>query len=414
MSNTLAIADVTATLRKLIEDQITDELPGAIVTAQSPEKVNPALNVVNLFLYQTSINAAWRNQDLPRQVRPGETGFPPLALNLHYLLTAYGENEDAISPFSHRLLGRAMRVLHDHPVLSGADIRAAIPDALEPDHDLYDQIERVRITWQPLSLDDMSKLWSAIQAKYHISVAYEVSVVLIDSTRPARTPLPVLRRGPEDRGVDAQSNLTPPFPTLISIALPVAQQPSARLGDVLTVRGHHLNGDSVTARFQHPRLDAPIDIALPGVTTVEETDVTVTIPNDAAASAAWAAGTLTLSLLITRAADPVNPTRTTNELSFALAPTIVVPATLPSTAPSLTLTCAPEVRPAQRASLLFGGAEIAADTHGTQTGTLSFPLDAPAVGDHFLRLRVDGVDSLLIDYAQTPLRFDPNQKVNIT
>src|SRR6266850_4384086 len=226
MSNSLAIAAVTATLRQLIEDGVRD-VPGAGASTQPPDKVTTT-NLVNLYLYQTVINAAWRNRDMPRQVKPGETGQPPLALNLYYLLTAYGQGDDSQTVDGHRLLGQAMRVMHDHPVLNSAEIKAAFPDG-----DLEDQIEHVRITPQPMTLDEMSKLWTTFQAKYRISTAYEVSVVLIESTRPSRTPLPVLKRGEDDRGVDAQGNLTPPFPTLIGIVFPTERQPSAELGDTM-------------------------------------------------------------------------------------------------------------------------------------------------------------------------------------
>ena len=52
-------------------------------------------NQLNLFLYQIARNAAWSNRDIPQQVKPGETGVPPLALNLYYLVTAYGRDDDA-------------------------------------------------------------------------------------------------------------------------------------------------------------------------------------------------------------------------------------------------------------------------------------------------------------------------------
>ncbi|HEV7486143.1 MAG TPA: DUF4255 domain-containing protein [Thermoanaerobaculia bacterium] len=427
MSNSLAIAAVTITLRNLLDHAISSEVSGATVTMQPPDFFTTPSNAnhVNLFLYHTSIDAAFRNADMPRQVRPGETGQPPLALNLYYLLTAYGLGDDAIEPLSHRLLGRAMSIFHDHPVLSAADIKAAIPTSSSPPpppYDLFDQIERVRIIPQPLTLDDMSKLWTTFQAKYRPSAAYQVAVVLIESNRPARTPLPVLRRGQDDRGVDAQSNLTAPYPTLTALTLPSERQPSARLGDVVTLRGHHLDGDAaMIARFRHPRLASPIDIPLAAVVTSGETDVQVTLPNDAAAQSAWAAGSVTVSLVVSRSTDPTNPTRITNELSFALAPLLLTlnPTTASSAAGdfTLTVTCGPEVLPGQRTSLLFGGSEIAADAHTAQTDTLTFritPVTAASKGDHFLRLRVDGVDSLLVDYQQTPLQFDPNQKVTIT
>lgn len=419
MSNSLAIAAVTATLRNLLDHGISGELAGATVTTQAPDVFATPSTVhrLNLFLYHTSIDAAFRNSDMPRQVKPGETGQPPLALNLYYLLTAYGQGDDATEPFSHRLLGRAMRVLHDHPLLGLPDI-ASNP----PPYDVVDQIERIRIRLHPLTGDDMSKLWTMFQAKYRISAAYEVAVVLIESNRPARTPLPVLRRGKDDRGVDAQSNLTAPYPTLTTLNFPSERQPSAQLGDVITLRGHHLDGDSVTARFTHRHLPAPINVPLTDViTTSGEVDVQVPIPNDAATQIAWAAGQLTVSLVVTRSADTANPTRTTNELSFALAPRLLTrnPATASSAAGAFTLavTCSPQVLLEQRVSLLFGGSEIAANALASQTDTLTFrvaPITAASKGEQFLRLRVDGVDSLLVDYAQTPLQFDPNQKVTIT
>ncbi len=267
MSNSLAIAAVTATLRHLLDHPVSQELSGATVTTQAPDKINSATNVVNLFLYKTSINAAFRNSDMPRRVRSGETGQPPLALNLHYLLTACGLSDDLTDPFSHRLLGRAMSVLHDHPVLSAADIRDALTPADQLIHDLYDQVEHVRITPQDLSIDDMAKLWTA--AKYRLSTAYVVSLVLIESMRPARAPLPVLRRGSEDRGVDAQANLIAPYPTLTGMRFATERVPSAQLGDVITLVGHHLDGDDVIARFTHRRLPAPIDVGpLAGIATM--------------------------------------------------------------------------------------------------------------------------------------------------
>lgn len=426
MSNSLAIATVTAALRNLIQKGLDkDRFPvsGAKVSTQPPDEVKTGADLINLFLYQTAINGAWRNMDIPRRVKPGETGQPPLALNLYYLLTAYGKDNDSTEPVSHRLLGRAMRVLHDHPVLSSDEIKTALTN-----NDLSDQIEHVRITPQPISVDEMSKLWATFQgAKYRISTAYQVAVVLIDSQRASTTPLPVLTRGEEDRGVDAQANLASPFPTLTGIALPEAKkkQPNPVLGDTLILRGYQLDGDSLTVRFSNPRLTAPIEINLPGIVTSEETDVSVPLPDTPASHADWVAGYYTVSVVVTRNSDPVNKTRTTNELGFALAPRILTPpGPVPKTKPAaggdftLTLMCSPQVRPQQTISLLFGAYEFPADAPLAQTDTLTFlitPVTRSLIkGDYFLRLRVDGSDSLLVKYDQTPLTFDNDQKVTIT
>lgn len=146
MSNALAIAAVTATLQRLLIQGIPD-LPNQNVIAKPPDRAfgggNAAIDQINLFLYQILPNASWRNRDVPSQLKSGETGQPPLALNLHYLISASGKGDDEI--LSHQWLGKAMRVLHDQAVLSREDIRLALSD-----NDLHEQIERVRIT--PLSL----------------------------------------------------------------------------------------------------------------------------------------------------------------------------------------------------------------------------------------------------------------------
>jgi hypothetical protein len=78
------------------------------------------------------------------------------------------------------------------------------------------------------------------------------------------------------------------------------------------------------------------------------------------------------------------------------------------------VTCSPEVRPKQRAALLLGDREILAEPHAAQTGTLTFNAESLVAGDYFVRLRVDGVDSLLVNRAVTPPVFDPTQKVTVT
>src|SRR5688500_17083120 len=109
MSNTLAIGAVTATLRNLLDGAIAQEGGGLHVTTLAPEKAhtfgqNDGDGRINLFLYHTQINPAWRNRDLPRQVKANETVFPPLALDLFYIVTAYEKTDGDSSVLAHRLL----------------------------------------------------------------------------------------------------------------------------------------------------------------------------------------------------------------------------------------------------------------------------------------------------------------------
>ena len=417
MSNSRAIAAVTASLRSLLFRRINANmtvdpdsdtlLTGTEVTTRPPDRArnNIAGNQLNLFLYQTVPNAAWRNMDMPRQVKPGETGAPPLALNLYYLITAYCDDDNTDGITSHRLLGRAMSVLHDHPVLGRQEVEAALAGS-----GLSEQIERVRITPQPLSLQEMFNLWSTFQTQYRVSAAYEVTVVLIESTRAAKAALPVLTRGPGDQGVTTQPDLIPPFPTLEAVH-PPNQQSSACLGDRVTLVGHHLGGTRVDVRFANVRSTVPAPPSLQAAGT--STEIAVQIPEE---PATWLAGFYTLSAVIKRVGEI---DRTTGELPLSLAPRVRTIEPNPAARDAsgnvtLTLTCTPQVHTTQRAALLLSDREVLAQPRADQTDKLTFVVTAAPVGEHCFRLRVDGVDSLLIDRTVIPPVFDPSQKVTIT
>jgi len=431
MSNALAIAAVTTTLRHLLQQRFdTDGFSNVTVTTRPLDKArdnNNNGNQVNLFLYQTQINAAWRNMDIPTQVKPGETGQSPLPLNLYYLLTAYAQNDDFPEPTSHRLLGQAMSVFHDHAILSSENIKAALPNLVE--YDLYDQVERVRITSQPLSMDELSKLWTIFQTQYRISAAYEVAVVLIESTRPTKAPLPVLARGVGDQGVASQASLIPPYPVLTAmnfaaieearLKLPayqasLLQKPAASLGDSLTLTGYNLDG-SVSVLFSHQQLEVSNSIAIaPSDQTPIE--LKLTLPDQ---PAQWPAGFYTATAVVNQMGEE----RTSNGLSLPLAPEIEAIAfqerdlndpNKPNNV-ILRVTCRPQVFVGQRVSLvlntqnsalaMIADRELPARNHPNQTNTLDFELGDIPGGTYQVRprLRVDGVDSLIVDYSVTPL-----------
>jgi Pvc16 N-terminal domain len=422
MSNSLAIGAVTATLRNLLDKGISAEGGGLHTTTLPPEKAQTfgqadGAGRINLFLYQTHINAAWRNMDMPNQIKPNETGQPPLALDLFYLLTAYERDDGDSSVIAHRLLGRAMRVLHDHPLLGADEIRTALPN-----NDLADQIERIRITPQPMPVEEFSKLWTTFQVGYRISAAYQVSVVLIDSTRAATSPLPVLKRGSQDRGVISVASPSPSVSGVRADVQPPGLRPNAQLGDDLIISGQNFSGEGITVRFTRqpvpPPPAEPETIELVG-SAGNENQIKISLTNDAAAMSKWAPGFYNVSLVV---ALPNVPSWITNETPFALAPTITVaPSNAVAGDVTLTVTSAPRLRDGQRVLLLFGSRQIPVKTistpaDATQPTTLTFLVPAATPGKYVVRLRVDGVDSSPIVSTGTPpaLEFDPNQTATIT
>jgi len=268
-------------------------------------------------------------------------------------------------------------------------------------------------------LDEISKLWTGFQAKFRLSVAYQVAVVLIESKHAVRTPLPVLTRGDvHDKGVLVQPGLIPPYPTLETVAFP-DNRTGALLGDELALTGHHLTGDSVIMRFSHPLLEDPIPVPVtPGNHT--PTRITVTIPGD---PVKWPAGFYKVAALITRTGEQ---DRTTNEIPLTLGPRIstftkALPPPPPFGTYKVSVTCSPKVRLEQKAVLLLGDREFPAQPppapppppapEPTHYDELIFNLTEVPDGDYFRRLRVDGVDSPLIDRSVTPPVFDMTQKV---
>lgn len=416
MSNTLAIAATTSTLRNLLLAQIPaldSDLSDLEVTIAPPDLARKGITKaqLNLFLYQTVVNGAWRNLDMPRQTRPGETGAPPLALNLHYLLTAYGRGEADNDGVNHRVLGGAMSVFHDHPLLGQSEIAASLPN-----NDLANQFERLRITPLAVGVEEMSRLWTVFQTQYRISAAYEVTVVLIDARAPTKAALPVLTRGPGDRGVATVTGAAPS----LSEMRPPNSQPAARLGEDVAILGSLLQSANAAVRFNSTRLNQPIELTPVAGGTASE--ITVHVPDkseDPNVMSRWAPGFYTASLVVTRSGVPP---LVSNPVAFALAPRITVtPNTAPAGTVNLTLSCEPRIVAGQRVLLIFGERQVAPASmtnpaDATQPTTLTFNVPSVAAGSYLVRLRVDGADSIPVTYSGTPPvpAFDLAQKVTVT
>jgi hypothetical protein len=399
MSDARALEAVTETLRGLVDAGVKHVAAGAFAVAQPPHEVTTTGQSlqVNLFLYHTEIDGALRNTD-PVGLQPGETGEPALPLILHYLLTPYAPDGDDIR--AHRLLGGALQALHSHSRLTRTDLAAVASYS-----DVSKQVEQVNITWQPFEEKDIYSLWSVFQAPYRLSVAFEVRVVLIDSRRTAITPLPVLTRGADGRGPVAAPEVGSPVPALTVVRFPTGQ-PAARVGDDVDLGGAHLSGTSAVL-IDHPTLSAP-DRVTPG--SVAADTVTFKVP------ATVPAGLCTVSLVL-----GVPPQESVvGELYLPVGPKVTSP--MPMTVARdgngtavVTLTCTPAFQPGQRITLVVGDRQVPADAITTTTATLSFQVTDAAQGTHRIRLRCDGVDSLIVaDRSAFPPVFDQTQRLTVT
>lgn len=185
---------------------------------------------VNLFLYRVTEspfgnNVDWRGD----HTHPGGLKRPPLVLSLHYFLTAYAKKstttvQDDIT--AHQILGNAMAILHEHPVLN--DIHDSDFDAdldTQFAHELRDSFEKIKMTMAPISMEDLSKIWTGLSKAYRLSVAYEVSLVQIAPIVPAKMP------GPPVQQTDLQViTISPPVITAI-------EPPAGPAGAQVALRG---------------------------------------------------------------------------------------------------------------------------------------------------------------------------------
>lgn len=390
-----AIAAVTRTLQALLVGATPNVSMMPLDKARDGAAAGEQLN---LFLYNTPVAAAFRNSDAAG-LRPGESGFPPLPLSMHYLITAYGPDEAA----AHRVLGAAMAILHDHMLLSPQEIRDANPN--DQAAGLDTQAERVRITPLPLSPHDMFELWSGFATSYRVSAAYEASVVLIDSVKPRRTPLPVLRRGP--------TAVTGGAPDITTV-LPPARATISTLGTTATVVGSNL-GSITGIELTHPLL---VTVKKLSPDVLNDKECQVQLPGDAAAALSWPAGFYDVQAVTERAEQPrlVSKTR-----SMGLGPTITVTsptAPVPAGDVTVEVECTPQIHPGQTVQMMLDSHDAAELTVTTPPppahhSVVSATFTQVISGTYTVRLRVDRADSDPVSYTGSPPvpRFDPAVQV---
>lgn len=193
MSNALAIAHVTQALALLIENNLRPEIDMAVsVETRRPPTEPPTEPTVTVFLYQVTPNASMRHHDLPTRASDGTLLKRPAApLDLHYLITAYGEETELVGQ---RLIGCVVRTLHEIPVLPRELIEEAATRPHLEGSDLAESVQQVRFTPTQMDVDETSKLWGMLhQTPYSLSVVYTGALVFVEGRERPTPPPPVER-----------------------------------------------------------------------------------------------------------------------------------------------------------------------------------------------------------------------------
>ncbi|MCP2163340.1 DUF4255 domain-containing protein [Goodfellowiella coeruleoviolacea] len=166
------IADVSAviveTLTRALGDLSQDPPIAELHDLSEPVQTPPPK--LTVFLYEIAEDPTSRNRPPVRSqppVTPATTRKPPMALLLRYLVTPWGGDQ----PTQHRMLGRALQAFYDDAILDGAQLSGSLAGTTDSLH----------VTLTPLTLDQKSWVWYAIQKPYRLSLNYEVRVVNLDA-----------------------------------------------------------------------------------------------------------------------------------------------------------------------------------------------------------------------------------------
>jgi hypothetical protein len=403
MSNFLAIATVSATLSRILNDAVSTDVPGSTVTTARPDSGAGGAPVtgVNLFLYQVMANAAGRNADLPTRRDDGTVvQRPRAALDLHYLLSFTGR-ENELEP--QRLLGSVARTLHAQPVLSRQNIqstKAAV--GFLAASDLDGDIELVRFTPLSLSLEDLSKLWSVFfQVPYALSVAYQASVLFIEGEETPQSALPVRLRN-----VYAIPFRRPYIDQLVAAS---GEDQPIVAGSTVNIVGKQLQGDVTLA------LIGGIEV-IPA--QVSDTKINLVLP---ASLRAGVQGAQIKQQLMISTPPSAHRGFESNVAAFVLAPTITI---LNATATKVSIKFNPKVGKKQRVVLLlnefnppanraaranrFDAPNRDTPAEPDETDTLDFVISGVVSGKYIVRVQVDGAESSL-DVDTNPLSPTFNQ-----
>lgn len=402
MSNFLAVATVTATLRRLLQAAVAQDVSGAAVTNVRPDDAGSGLPVtgVNLFLYQVTPNADLRNLDLPTRRGDASLSCPPeAALDLHYLVTFHGD-ESILEP--QRLLGSVARTLHAKPVLSRQQIEDTLADptfGFLAGSDLADAVERVRFVPMGLSTEEQSTLWQGALAQFPfvLSMTYRASVVLVtaEEEQPSGA-LPVRRR----------QLLVQPFrqPAVDAVQAASGPQDPILVGGEVLLLGRRFLADVTRVRLAGQELDPD---------SVSDAEIRFTLDAPALDPTALRAGVQAVQVL-----QPFlvgTPPEERSGVESNAAPLVLRPAVASASAANVTdlgdgtvagdvtLQVSPPVGARQRLILLLNPAPGSAATTAYSFRAPSRSADgaSPTVavtgvepGDYLVRLQVDGAESL--------------------
>ncbi len=187
MAGFRSVSATGRSLRRLLELRFREEEPitgtATSVAIVRTEDLDPdnlptlvARPALTIFLYRVDFNktmrAAWSGVGL-------NDGRSHLALDLHFLLTAWADNAEN----EHLILGRALQVIEDTPILAGPLLMQASDWAAN---------ESLQLVLEDIDTEALMRIFDSLPVEYRLSVPYVARVTRIDGRR-----LPANQRDPD-------------------------------------------------------------------------------------------------------------------------------------------------------------------------------------------------------------------------
>lgn len=178
MSSYKIISEASKFLRRTLwngfagDSALTQYVPNeeSIVLLNPSDASQDTERRLSFWLYQVQENGFIRNQSFERTPQDDTMRFPPLPLNLFYLLTPSTNSMEG----DQMVLGRSMQIFYDNPIL--------LLDSTEQPG----TAEELHTNLCQRDLREIAEVWEALQQPYRLSVCYEVRVARIDSQRTQR------------------------------------------------------------------------------------------------------------------------------------------------------------------------------------------------------------------------------------
>jgi hypothetical protein len=179
MSGYSIIGEITLELRRRIHAALASApdadlgltTPETDITLSAPSDELQGSPRLSLYLYHVEQDGHLRNQP---HLSIGSYGlrFPPISVQLRYLITPLDDEEDQ----NHLMLGRILQRFHDEPAIGSLN-------GTPLDDSFGANSREIRISLETLALEQLAQVWHALDAGYRLSIAYVVRIVTIDSAQ---------------------------------------------------------------------------------------------------------------------------------------------------------------------------------------------------------------------------------------